>query len=391
LTYNFNEITQRDNTNSLKYDFASRCGKPEGLLPLWVADMDFKTPEPVVEALVEKSRHGIFGYSESGQDYFFVLKDWFKTNFNWNIQPDWLVKTPGVVFAIATAIRGMTDKGDGVIIQQPVYYPFAEIIRRNDRNLVVNQLVYKNGKYTIDFDDFENKIIENNVKLFILCNPHNPVGRVWTQEELIRLGDICLKNGVTVISDEIHQDFIYPGHKHLVFADLKPEFLSMTITCTAPSKTFNLAGLQISNIFIQNRKIRHQFIDEMNKCGYDQLNIMGIVACAAAYSKGREWLKELKTYLVGNLEFVRSFLNERLPQVKLIEPEGTYLIWLDFNELGLNDKELEELIIHKAGLWLDEGSMFGAGGEGFQRINIAAPRVILEQALTQLEQAVNNS
>ena len=390
MTYNFNEITQRDNTNSLKYDFASRCGKPEGLLPLWVADMDFKTPESVVEALVEKSRHGIFGYSESGQDYFFVLKDWFKTNFDWNIQPDWLVKTPGVVFAIATAIRGLTDKGDGVIIQQPVYYPFAEIIRRNDRNLVVNQLVYKNGKYTIDFDDFENKIIENKVKLFVLCNPHNPVGRVWTQEELIRLGDICLKNGVTVISDEIHQDFIYPGHKHLVFADLKPDFLTMTITCTAPSKTFNLAGLQISNIFIQDRKIRHQFIDEMNKCGYDQLNIMGIVACAAAYSKGREWLKELKTYLVGNLELVRSFLNEQLPQVKLIEPEGTYLIWLDFNELGLNDKELEELIIHKAGLWLDEGSMFGAGGEGFQRINIAAPRVILEQALTQLEQAVNN-
>lgn len=390
MKYNFNEITLRDNTNSIKYDFASQCGKPEGLLPLWVADMDFKTPEPVVEALVEKSRHGIFGYSESGQDYFSILKDWFKTNFDWNIQPDWLVKTPGVVFAIAKVIQSLTQKGDSVIIQQPVYYPFAEIIRKNDRNLVVNQLIYKNGKYTIDFDDFEKKIIENDVKLFVLCNPHNPVGRVWTKEELIRLGNICLKHGVTVISDEIHQDFIYPGHKHLVFADLKPEFLGMTITCTAPSKTFNLAGLQISNIFIPDRKMRHQFIEEMNKCGYNELSIMGLVACAAAYSKGREWLEELKTYLVGNLDFARSFLEERLPQVKLVEPEGTYLIWLDFSELELNDKELDELIIHKAGLWLDEGTLFGAGGEGFQRINIATPRVILEQALTQLEQAVNN-
>jgi cystathionine beta-lyase len=390
VTYNFNEITPRDNTNSLKYDFARRCGKPEGLLPLWVADMDFKTPEPVVAALVEKSRHGIFGYSESDQDYFFVLKDWFKTNFDWNIRPDWLVKTPGVVFAIAQAIRGLTETGDSVIIQQPVYYPFAEIVRRNERKLVVNQLVYQNGRYTIDYADFEKKIVENDVKLFILCNPHNPVGRVWTREELIRLGDLCLKHGVVVVSDEIHQDFIYPGHKHQVFADLKPEFLNMTITCTAPSKTFNLAGLQISNIFIPDREMRHRFIDEMNKCGYDQINIMGLVACAAAYSKGRGWLEELQTYLVGNLDLVRSFLNERLPQVKLVEPEGTYLIWLDFNSLGLNDRELDEMIIDQAGLWLDEGTLFGAGGSGFQRINIAAPRVILEQALTQLAQAVNN-
>ena len=390
MTYNFNEIIQRDNTNSLKYDFANHCGKPEGLLPLWVADMDFKTPAPVVEALVEKSKHGIFGYSESGQDYFFVLKDWFKTNFEWDIRPDWLVKTPGVVYAIATAIRGMTVKGDGILIQQPVYYPFSEIIRINERKLVVNQLVYEKGRYTIDFADFENKIIANDVKLFILCNPHNPVGRVWTREELTCLGDICLKHQVTVISDEIHQDFIYPGHKHLVFADLKPEFLKISITCTAPTKTFNLAGLQISNIFIKERELRKKFVDEMTKSGYNELNVMGIVACTAAYSQGREWLNELRTYLVGNLDFVRHFLSEKLPQIKLIEPEGTYLVWLDFNELGLSEKELEDLVINKAGLWLDEGIMFGAGGEGFQRINIASPRVILEQALTQLEQAINS-
>ncbi|MBC3889243.1 putative C-S lyase [Acetobacterium paludosum] len=390
MTYNFNEIIQRDNTNSIKYDFAKQSGKPEGLLPLWVADMDFKTPGPVVEALVEKSKHGIFGYSESGQDYFFVLKDWFKTNFEWDIRPDWLVKTPGVVYAIATAIRGMTVKGDGILIQQPVYYPFSEIIRINERKLVVNQLVYEKGRYTIDFADFENKIIANNVKLFILCNPHNPVGRVWTREELTRLGDICLKHQVTVISDEIHQDFIYPGHKHLVFADLKPEFLKISITCTAPTKTFNLAGLQISNIFIKDRELRKKFVDEMTKSGYNELNVMGLVACTAAYSQGREWLNELRTYLVGNLDFVRRFLSEKLPQIKLVEPEGTYLVWLDFNELGLSEMDLEDLIINKAGLWLDKGIMFGAGGEGFQRINIASPRVILEQALTQLEQAINS-
>jgi len=389
LKHNFNEIIQRDNTNSLKYDFAHQCGKPEGLLPLWVADMDFRTPSPVVDALVEKSRHGIFGYSESADDYFLILKDWFITYFDWNINRDWLVKTPGIVYAIATAIRGLTNKGDSVLIQQPVYYPFSKMILLNDRHQVVNQLVYENGKYTIDFNDFEAKIIKNNVKLFVLCNPHNPVGRVWTKEELMRLGEICLKHGVTVISDEIHQDFIYKGHKHQVFADLKPGFSKITITCTAPTKTFNLAGLQISNIFIKDSELRKKFREEMTKSGYSQLNVMGIVACMAAYSKGREWLEELKTYLGDNLDFVRSFLIERLPLIKLIEPEGTYLVWLDFNALGLSEKELEKLIITKAGLWLDEGTLFGAGGEGFQRINIASPRPILEQALSQLEQAIN--
>ncbi|MGV8905653.1 MAG: MalY/PatB family protein [Acetobacterium sp.] len=388
MKVNFNEVIKRDNTNSLKYDFASRCGKPEGLLPLWVADMDFKTPDPVIDALVEKSRHGIFGYSECGEDYFFILKDWFKTYFEWDIKPEWLVKTPGIVYAIATAIRGLTNKGDGVIIQQPVYYPFAEMITINDRNLIVNQLVYENGKYTIDFSDFENKIIQNQVKLFILCNPHNPVGRVWTKEELIHLGEICLKHGVTVVSDEIHEDFIYRGHQHHVFADLGPEFSKITITCTAPTKTFNLAGLQISNIFIKDRNLRNKFSAEMEKSGYSQLNVMGMVACMAAYSKGRAWLDELKIYLADNLDFVRNYLAEKIPQIKLVEPEGTYLIWLDFNALGLSESALEDLIINIAGLWLDKGPMFGAGGDGFQRINIACPRLILEQALSQLEQAI---
>jgi len=389
LKYDFDEIIDRRNTDSIKYDFAEKRGKPEGVLPLWVADMDFRTPPCVIDALVEKSRHGIFGYSDTKNDYFDVLKNWFSAQFNWNIKPEWLVKTPGVVFAICAAIRALTDEGDAVLIQQPVYYPFSESVIANRRKLVINQLFYSQGKYSIDFEDFEDKIIKNNVKLFILCSPHNPVGRVWTREELTMLGEICLKHGVTVVSDEIHADFTYPGHTHLVFADVKPEFSDITITCTAPTKTFNLAGLQISNIFISNSNIKRKFKTEIIRSGYSQVNIMGIVACRAAYSCSLEWLKELKEYLAGNLKYLRCFLKQRLPQIKLIEPQGTYLVWLDFSALGLDDKELDDLMVYKAGLWLDSGTIFGAGGEGFQRINIACPRSILEKALIQIEQAVN--
>lgn len=388
--FDFDEITDRINTDSLKYDFALLRGKPEGILPLWVADMDFKTPDCVINALVEKSRHGIFGYSESGEDYFSILHSWFLSQFEWEIKREWLVKTPGVVYAINTAIRALTSKGDAVLIQQPVYYPFTEAIEINSRRLVINQLVYSGGVYSIDFEDFEKKIIGNNVKMFILCNPHNPVGRVWTRDELIIMGDICLKHGVTVISDEIHADFIYPGYKHTVFADIKPEYKDITITCTAPTKTFNLAGLQISNIFIPESSLRSKFRREIVKSGYSQLNIMGITACKAAYAEGLPWLSELKAYLKGNLDYLRAFLKDKIPKVRLVEPEGTYLVWLDFRDLGLNDKQLDDLMVHKAGLWLDTGPMFGAGGEGFQRINIACPRAILIKALTQLELAVND-
>lgn len=386
----FNKIIDRKNTDSIKYDFAVRRGKPEGLLPLWVADMDFRAPDCVIDALCDKSNHGIFGYSESGEAYFEVLQHWFAERFSWDIKESWLVKTPGVVFAINIAIRALTEKGDGVLIQQPVYYPFASSVQANERTLVVNELVNTDGRYCIDFDDFERKISENNVKLFILCSPHNPVGRVWTREELIRMGDICLTHGVTVISDEIHADFVYPGHSHTVFAALKPAFAKNSITCTAPSKTFNLAGLQISNIFIQDEKIRLAFRKELDVTGYSQVNIMGLVACKAAYRDGRNWLEQLNRYLYDNLCLLRRFLQERIPEVKLVEPEGTYLAWLDFRQLGLSDTELDALMLHKAHLWLDDGIMFGAGGSGFQRVNIACPSTILEQALLQLEGAVHS-
>jgi cystathionine beta-lyase len=389
LSYNFDEIIDRKNTDSIKYDFAVRRGKPEGILPLWVADMDFRTPPAVIEALTAKSAHGIFGYSENSQDYVEVLQHWFLNSFDWKVEPSWLVKTPSVVYALCTAIRALTAKGDAVLIQQPVYYPFSESVLINERKLVINQLVYSEDRYLIDFEDFERQIVENQVKMFILCSPHNPVGRVWAKDELIRMGDICIKHGVIVVADEIHADFVYSGHQHFVFANLKPEFSDMTITCTAPTKTFNLAALQISNIFIENKMMRHKFKQEVAKSGYSQLNIMGIIACKAAYASGHEWLAELKIYLTENLTFIRNFLSDKLPQIKLIEPEGTYLVWLDFKALGLTSQQLEDLIVNKANLWLDAGEMFGSGGEGFQRINIACPKFILEKAFTQLETAIH--
>lgn len=389
MSYNFDEVIDRKGTNSLKYDFAAERGKPADILPLWVADMDFRTPPAVIEALVKSAQHGIFGYSDNKQGYFEAIYNWYKNRFNWKIEQSWLVKTPGVVYAIAAAIRALTDKGDAIVIQQPVYYPFSETILANKRKLINNSLVYKNGTYKIDFDDFEAKIIKHGVKLFILCSPHNPVGRVWTREELVRLGDICIKHNVVVVSDEIHADFIYKGNEHCIFASIKPEYLNNAIICTAPSKTFNLAGLQVSNIFIANKEIRRKFKEEINRTGYSQLNTMGLIACQTAYEHGARWLDELKEYLEGNLDFIRSFLTERLPQIRLVEPQGTYLVWLDFQALNFNEKEIEDLIVNRANLWLDSGTMFGSDGKGFERINIACPRATLEKAFLQLEKAIH--
>ena len=388
MTYSFDKIIDRRGTDSLKYDLAAKRGMPEDIIPLWVADMDFPAPPEVLEALVEKSRHGIFGYSDTiGDDYFNALADWYASRFNWHLSPKWLVKTPGVVFAICTAIRALTEEGDAVLIQEPVYYPIAGSVRANNRNLLVYELVYRDGRYYIDFDDFEDKIARNRVRLFILCSPHNPVGRVWSEEELAAMGEICLKYGVKVVADEIHADFVYPGYRHHVFETIRPEFAAMTITCTAPTKTFNLAGLQISNVFISNTELRKKFKQELEKTGYSQPNIMGLVACKAAYRYGAQWLEDLKSYLVSNLALVRDFLAQELPSVRLVEPEGTYLLWLDFRALDLPDKELNDLIVQKAGLWLNAGPMFGAGGEGFQRINIGCPAATLQKALERLKKA----
>lgn len=389
MKYDFNKIINRNNTKSLKYDFAKERNMPEDLLPLWVADMDFQTSPEIIEALNKAVSHGIYGYSEGKEEYFDAVYNWYNDNFNWQVKKEWLIKTPGVVFAIVLAINALTNEGDSVLIQNPVYYPFTEVIIDNNRKLVNNSLVRNGKKYEIDFEDFEKKIIENNVKLFILCSPHNPVGRVWKKWELEKIGDICLKHNVKIVSDEIHSDFVYPENKHIVFSSLDKKYQNITITCTAPTKTFNLAGLQISNIFIPNLEIRKKVLKQLDKVGYSQVNLMGLVACEAAYKYGRQWLNELKEYLLDNLNFLRDYLETNIPQIKLIEPEGTYLIWLDCSALGLEDKELEKFIVEKAKLWLDSGYIFGKEGEGFQRINIACPRETLKKALEQLKEAVD--
>ena len=385
----FDEVIDRYNTNSEKYDFKEKFGKPDHVLPLWVADMDFRAPQEVLEALHAAVEHGIFGYSETGNEYFQALHNWFSRYFGWNVEQDWLLKSPGVVFGLHAVVRGLTNEGDAVMIQPPVYYPFFKVVEDNNRKLVCNHLLHKESGYEIDFEDFENKIIQEKVKLFILCSPHNPVGRVWRKEELERILKICARHDVLIASDEIHCDFTYPGHQHTVFASLSEEARNRSVICTAPSKTFNLAGLQVSNLLIPNPDIRRKVKDELyRKTGYQELNQLGLVACQAAYEKGDIWLAELKEYLKGNIDYVREFLQTRIPKIKLVEPEGTYLLWLDCRELGLNDKELEALIIDKAGLWLSAGSNFDAQSGQYERVNITCPRSVLVQAMQQLENAV---
>lgn len=384
----FDKIIDRRNTRSLKYDFAERRGMPEDVLPLWVADMDFETSSYIEDALIERVKHGIFGYSEVKTDYFEIVRSWLKRHHNWDTKEKWLVKTPGVVFALAMAVKAYTNPEDGVLIQLPVYYPFSEVIADNGRR-VVSSTLYLGGdnRYHIDFEDFEKKIADEKIKLFFLCNPHNPVGRVWTESELERLGDICVKHGVTVVCDEIHQDFVFRG-KHTVFAGLKKEFENISITCTSPSKTFNLASMMMSNIFIPNRELRAKFKKQLDASGISQLCVMGLVACEAAYSKGEQWYQAMLSYVADNIEFIRQYVSEKLPNVTMTDTEGTYLVWLDFRKTGLSVSELDDLIIHKAKLWLDSGKIFGESGNGFQRINAACPRSVLKEALDRIRAAL---
>lgn len=388
----FDQITPRKNTDSLKFDFAVSRGMPADVLPLWVADMDFPCAPPILEALQSRVAHGVFGYTVFREDYTAALAGWWRERHGYEPRPEWVVTTPGVVFAICCAINAFTEPGDGILIQQPVYYPFSDSIANNGRRMVSNDLIYENGAYRVDYEDMEAKIIENQIKLFILCSPHNPVGRVWRRDELTRMGEICLRHGVTIVADEIHCDFVAEGHRHLVFAGLSPELANCTLTCTAPSKTFNLAGLQLSNIFIANPELRQKFIEARTRTGYDEPNCLGLTAAKAAYTHGAAWLEDLLAYLAGNVEYVRRFLAERLPQTRLIEPEGTYLLWLDCNACcrarGIDDQELDRLIINKGRLWLDSGSIFGSAGRGFQRFNAACPRATLADALERFARAL---
>ncbi|SHH48931.1 cystathione beta-lyase [Fibrobacter sp. UWH9] len=391
---NFDEIVDRRGTNCLKYDFAVERGalKPgedsNGLLPLWIADMDFRTSSFVQDALIRSVEHGIFGYTEPKAEYFRALQNFYRRRHNFEFDPRWVIKTPGVMIVLALAIKAFTKVGDAVLIQQPVYMHFPDVILQNDRKLVSNDLVYgEDGRYHIDFEDFERKIVENNVKLFLLCSPHNPVCRVWTREELLRVGEICLKHNVFVVADEIHNDFVFEG-THTVFASLGEKFADNSITVTSPTKTFNLAGLQIAHAFIKNPEVRKAIRKEIDGIGYSQVTIPGLVAAQAAYEHGEEWLEALKKYLKGNIDFVDKFVKENLPGVKLVPMDATYLAWLDFKGTGLSTTQVDDLIRNKARLWLNSGTLFGKTGECFQRVNLACPRRILEEALNRIKKAL---
>jgi cystathionine beta-lyase len=383
--FNFDFPPSRVGTDSLKFDFAAERGRPAGLLPLWVADMDFQAPPAVIEALERCARHGIFGYTDPKADYFDILNAWFGGSFGYSFEPEWADITPGVVVALALAVKAYTSPGDAVLIQSPVYYPFREVIQDNDRRVVASSLVLEDGSYQIDFDDFEEQLSASGAKLFLLCSPHNPTGRVWSREELRRMAEICLRHGAVIVSDEIHCDFAWAS-RHTMLPTLSEEIADSTILCTSPAKTFNLAGLQVSNIIIKNPALRAAFKKQVDAMGYSQLNQMGLAATKAAYSQGGAWLLALREYLLGNLACLRDGL-QKIPQIKLIEPQGTYLAWLDCRGLGLTQAELDSLMSGKAGLWLDSGTMFGPEGEGFQRLNFACPRSTLTRALRQIESA----
>ena len=382
--YNFDEIIDRRNTNSLKWDYAKKRGKPEDVIPLWVADMDFRCPKEISDAIISKANHGIFGYSEPLDSYFDVLTNWINNHYRYNPDKNKFLLVPGIVFGIYQSIKALTKEGDSILISQPVYYPFKESIIDTNRKLVVSNLVNNNSHYEFDFNDFEQKIIDNNVKVYLLCNPHNPVGRVWTYEELLKIKEITLKHNVIVISDEIHADFIYSNYKFTSYATLGDDAVNNSIICIAPSKTFNLAGLHNGNLYIKNDNLRRKVRRSIFDTGYSQSNIMGIIAAEAAYKYGENWHKELLKYLESNLSFVRDYIKNKLPKIKLIEPEGTYLIWLDFSDLSISDEKLNDIILNKAKLWLDPGNIFGDVGKLFERINIACPKSLLEKSLNNL-------
>lgn len=388
--YHFDEVINRKGSDCAKWDLLSKKGYADDVIPMWVADMDFTVLPDIHEALSKRLDHEIYGYSFANEDYYQAVVGWMKRRHHWDIQADWIVTTPGVVSALKIAVNSFTEAGDAIIIQKPVYYPFDSAIEANSRIKIENPVIFCGDHYEIDFDDFERKIIDHHVKMYILCNPYNPIGKVWTREELKKIGDICQKHHVLVVSDEIHQDFVYQGYQHIPFYEVDPDYRDFSIVCTAPSKTFNLAGLQTSNIIIANPTLREKFMKTKERCGVTDAGFLGRLACQTAYTHGDQWVDELVAYLQDNLFYMTAFFAEHLPEIRVIQPQGLYLVWVDFRNLGMDHQTLEKFMLEEAKLWLDEGYIFGQGGECFERFNIATPRAILEKALLQLEKAIKN-
>ncbi len=384
MKYDFDELIPRRGTNSYKWDSAADAG----VLPLWVADMDFRTAPCIIEALRRRVEHGIFGYTRVPDAYYQAVIDWFGRRHGWQIDREWIIYTSGVVPALSAVIKALTDAGDRVLVQTPVYNCFFSSIRNNGCELVSNPLVRDGNTYRMDFDDLERKTADPRTKLLLLCNPHNPVGRVWTREELLRVGDICLRNGVRVISDEIHCELTLPGHEYIPFASLSEAFQANTITCLSPSKAFNIAGLQIANIVSSDEEVRRRIDRAININEVCDVNPFGVEALIAAYGRGADWLEALNAYIYENYRCLCDYFAEQLPQLPVTKLEGTYLVWVDCRALRLSSAELAAHLLERQKLWLNEGTMYGAEGEGFLRINIACPRSRLLEALERLKAGV---
>ncbi len=401
MTFNFDQEVDRKGTYSTKWEFvpdgddmkygdhADRKYGENRLLPMWVADMDFRVPQAVIDALVARAGHGIFGYTRPADAYFDAVLSWMKRRYGRSVQKEWIVLTPGVVPAIHLMVQAYLQPGDKVLVQRPVYYPFFAAVENNGCEIVSNSLVLENGRYTMDFDDLAEKAADPAVKMAILCSPHNPIGRVWTKEELTRFGEICLENDVLVVADEIHCDLIYDGCEFITFANISDEFAQKSIVCTAPSKTFNLAGLKTSNIVIPDQTLREQLNRKLESVGMWGTNAFGIVATEAAYNHGEAWLDAAMAYIEGNYHFMVEYLAQNLPQIRVIQPEGTYLVWVDCRALELDSETRKNLMMEQAKVYLDEGELFGPEGEGFERFNLACPRSILAEALERIKTAVS--
>jgi cystathionine beta-lyase len=395
VKYDFDKLYDRKNTDCLKWDFMKNFMGCDDLIPLWVADMDFPAAKPVMDALKIRAEHPFYGYTQPGNDVIKSVVNRLKKKFSWDIEPEWIVFTPGVVPALQVAVRSITHPGDEIILQEPVYHPFFPVVNNSGCKIATNELILKDGMYNMDYDDLESKFRSSpgrpdgseRVKGIIFCNPHNPIGRLWGKEETVKMGNIVIDNGGVVISDEIHCEILFKSYKHAPFATISEKFEQNSIVCMSPSKTFNLAGLEISTIIIPNEKLRKEFLNI--KSGIvPNPNLFGYTALEAAYNYGDDWLEQVLGYLQNNLDMVRTYLESEIPDVKLIEPHGTYLLWLDFRKLGLKRHELKNLLIENAKVGMEDGFIFGAGGDGFMRMNIATPRSILKHALERIGHAI---
>ncbi len=386
MKYNFDEVINRDGTGCIKYDARKAYFGNENIIPMWVADMDFRSPAFISEAIRQRTEHEVYGYFLKQDSYYQSIIDWMNNRHSWQIQKDWILFAPGVVPAVNMSVLAYTEPGDKIIIQPPVYFPFFTAIKNHGRHILENPLKEKDGYYTMDYDHLES-IIDEKTKMLILCSPHNPVGRVWKKEELLKLCEICLKHNIIILSDEIHADLTFEGFKHIATAGLSEAIAARTVSFIAPSKTFNLAGLASSNLIIPDKTLRDQYSTYMNNLHIESGNIFGVLATEEAYRHGLDWLNELMKYLQINLKFLTDYMLKNIPLVRVIQPEATYLVWLDFRQMNISQKELKEFLVEKAGLGFNDGTTFGTGGEGYMRINIACRKSLLMEAMEKLRMA----